>query len=128
MLDTELVTLDSDAVRCNISGFLPLHAVTANRLTDMYNWLTDRRCDAAPLEPGRDPLICRAAGPMLEPGILICIVLWVAADPTPASHAVRRGAGWRASPQAASARRPAHRGAQCQAAAAQVRPHRACLE
>eukprot|EP00964_Phaeocystis_antarctica_P063496 scaffold38128_cov45-Phaeocystis_antarctica.AAC.2 len=75
MLDTELVTLDSDAVRCNISGFLPLHAVTANRLTDMYNWLTDRRCDAAPLEPGRDPLICRAAGPMLEPGTLqICLL------------------------------------------------------
>ena len=55
MLDTELVTLDSDAMRCNISGFLPLHAVTANRLTDMYNWLTDRRCDVAPLEPGRNP-------------------------------------------------------------------------
>ena len=67
MLDTELVTLDSDAVRCNISGFLPLHAVTANRLTDMYNWLTDRRGDAAPLEPGRNPLICRAADPACSP-------------------------------------------------------------
>ena len=51
MLDTELVTLDSDAMRCNISGFLPLHAVTANRLKDMYNWLTDRRCDGARFEP-----------------------------------------------------------------------------
>ena len=52
MLDTELVSLDSDSVRCGISGFLPLHAVTANRLKDMYNWLTDRRCDGARFEPG----------------------------------------------------------------------------
>ena len=52
MLDTGLVSLDSDSVRCGISGFLPLHAVTANRLKDMYNWLTDRRCDGARFEPG----------------------------------------------------------------------------
>ena len=35
MLDTELVTLDCPAARCDITGFLPLHAVCANGLKDM---------------------------------------------------------------------------------------------
>lgn len=40
MLDTGLVTLDSPAARCEVSGFLPVHTVTANGLKDMYDWLT----------------------------------------------------------------------------------------
>ena len=29
------------AEACEITGFLPLHAVTANGLTDMFDWLVD---------------------------------------------------------------------------------------
>ena len=32
ILDTRLITLDSPGARCEVSGFLPLHAVTANGL------------------------------------------------------------------------------------------------
>lgn len=42
MLDTKLITLDSPGARCEVSGFLPLHAVTANGLKDMYNWCRRR--------------------------------------------------------------------------------------
>ena len=40
MLDTGLVTLDSPAARCEVSGFLPVHTCTANGLKDMFDWLT----------------------------------------------------------------------------------------
>ena len=37
LLETDLVRLDQD--HCVVCGLLPLHAVTANGLTDMYNFL-----------------------------------------------------------------------------------------
>jgi hypothetical protein len=40
MINTGLVGLNVQEDRCVVSGFLPLHAVVANGLKDMYNWLT----------------------------------------------------------------------------------------
>ena len=86
MLDTGLVSLDADSARCTISGLLPLHAVTANRLMDMYNWLTDRRYAARPGEPllkqhqlaGRHTVVAHALLPQL--GMASCTPLQLAAQ------------------------------------------------
>lgn len=40
LLDTGLVSLNERAGACEISGFLPVHTVTANGLNEMYDWMT----------------------------------------------------------------------------------------
>lgn len=86
MLDTGLVSLDSDSARCTISGLLPLHAVTANRLMDMYNWLTDRRYAAPPGEPLlklhqlADPHTVVAHAQLPQLGMAACTPLQLAAQ------------------------------------------------
>jgi hypothetical protein len=40
MLATKVVSLNERRDACEITGFLPLHAVTANGLKAMYEWLT----------------------------------------------------------------------------------------
>ena len=40
MLETGLVSLNDENARCKLTGFLPLHAVTANGLRGTYQWMT----------------------------------------------------------------------------------------
>ena len=40
LLKTSLVNVNDPDARCEITGFLPIHAVTANGLSDTYDWMT----------------------------------------------------------------------------------------
>ena len=39
ILSTGLVSLNGEMSRCKLTGFLPIHAVTANGLRGTYEWM-----------------------------------------------------------------------------------------
>ena len=73
MLTTELVSLNAPAARCDITGFLPIHAVCANGLKDMYNWLTTGV--GKPGEPTLAPAQLATAGLAVAEGRLTALKL-----------------------------------------------------
>ena len=40
LLETRLITLNDRSDACAVSGFLPIHAVTASSLEATYEWMT----------------------------------------------------------------------------------------
>lgn len=65
MLATGIVSLNDPRDACAISGYLPLHAVTANGLTSMYEWLTK----ALPENQRADELQLVSVGRMVQLGV-----------------------------------------------------------
>lgn len=57
-LQTGLVSLNKPEDACVLTGFLPVHAVAANNLTSMYEYITR----TLPAEQRADPLACTSIG------------------------------------------------------------------
>ena len=88
-LDTGIVSLNDRSDACGITGFLPIHAVAANGVMSMYDWLTNE----LPVEQRADVEQRSSAGRMLALDVHSLVPLQLAAklgDHAAVKHIMRK--------------------------------------